>query len=75
MASNKFIFALKKKKSKYNNKKEPGVIDKIQHKKRLSSQEFLNVYSSLWKEGPAVQYQNPDSRVRDYQKINDEQNP
>ena len=75
MASNKFIFALKRKKSKYNNKKEPGVIDKIQHEKRLSSQEFLNVYSSLWKEGPSVRYQNPDSQVRYSQRINDEQNP
>jgi len=75
MASNKFICALKSKKNKRNNKKRPEVINKIQQEKRLTSQEFLNVYNSLWKEGPEVHYQNPDSRVRHFQKINDEQNP
>jgi phage gp16-like protein len=29
-------------------------IDKIQRQERLSSEEFLKVYDTLWKEGPKV---------------------
>ena len=49
--------------------------NKIQKQKRLSSNEFLSVYDSLWKEGPKVQYQNPDARVRHFQSITEYQNP
>jgi hypothetical protein len=49
--------------------------NKIQEQKRLSSNEFLSVYDSLWKEGPKVQYQNPDDRVRQFQSITRNQNP
>jgi hypothetical protein len=49
--------------------------NKIQKQKRLSSNEFLSVYDSLWKEGPKVQYQNPDARVKHFQSINRYQNP
>ncbi len=31
-------------------------IRKIKKQKRLSSQEFLKVYDSLWKEGPQTKY-------------------
>ncbi|MGD0644115.1 MAG: hypothetical protein ABSA75_04350 [Candidatus Bathyarchaeia archaeon] len=34
---------------------------KIQKQKRLSSQEFLKVYDTIWKEGPKTAYQSPDS--------------
>ena len=36
-------------------------ISKIQNSKKLSSQEFLKVYDTLWKEGPKTAYQNPNS--------------
>jgi len=49
--------------------------NKIQKQKRLSSNEFLSVYDSLWKEGPKVQYQNPDERIRHFQSIIKYQNP
>jgi hypothetical protein len=49
--------------------------NKIQKQKRLSSTEFLSVYDSLWREGPKVQYQNPDERIRHFQSINKYQDP
>ena len=70
MAS-KFVYTLERKKN--NGKKV--VINKIRTKTRLSSQEFLSVYNSLWKEGPVVHYQNPDSQLRHYKAVNEEQNP
>jgi hypothetical protein len=36
-------------------------LTKIQNHKKLSSKEFLNVYDSIWKEGPKTTYQNPDA--------------
>ena len=77
MFKDNVINALKDKKSTDNNDDETIVkaADKIQKQKRLSSNEFLKVYDSLWKEGPAVKYQNPDARVRHFQLINDSQNP
>jgi hypothetical protein len=69
MAS-KFVYTLKRK-----NENKNKVIDKIKTQTRLSSQEFLDVYNSIWKEGPPVHYQNPDSRVRYYKAVNEEQNP
>lgn len=77
MFKDNVINALKDKKSTDNNDNE--TIDKaaikIQKQKRLSSKEFLSVYNSLWKEGPAVKYQNPDERVRHFQSLNGSQNP
>jgi hypothetical protein len=32
--------------------------------KRLSSKDFLEKFDTMWKEGPKVKYQNPDSWVR-----------
>ncbi len=40
---------------------------KIEKEKKLSSKEFLEVYNSLWKAGPAIRYINPDCRIRDVQ--------
>jgi hypothetical protein len=34
---------------------------KNQQQKRLSSQEFLKMYDTMWREGPRTEYQNPDS--------------
>jgi len=34
---------------------------KIQNHKRLSSQEFLKVYDTIWQEGPKTFYKNPDA--------------
>ena len=72
MFKDNVINALKDKKSTDNNDDETVVkaADKIQKQKRLSSNEFLKVYDSLWKEGPTVKYQNPDARVRHFQSIN-----
>jgi len=30
---------------------------------RMSSQEFLEIYDKMWKQGPIVKYQNPDNWV------------
>jgi hypothetical protein len=69
MFKDNVINALKVKKSTDNNDNETidKAANKIQKQKRLSSKEFLSVYNSLWKEGPAVKYQNPDERVRHFQ--------
>ena len=62
MFKDKFIEALKGSKDKdLEDKVISGALDKIQRQKRLSSDEFLKVYDTLWKEGPAVKYQNPDA--------------
>jgi peptidoglycan hydrolase CwlO-like protein len=62
----KMLKALKSKKNK--DKKTIQAIKKIEKQKRLSSEEFIKVYDSLWKNGPSVKFQNPDSweRPRDY---------
>ena len=44
-------------------------IEKIENKERLSSQEFLKVYDTLWKEGAPIKYQNPDGRTRQVQSV------
>ena len=40
------------------------VIGKIQEQKRLSSKEFLKVHDAIWKDGPKIRYQCPDSWSR-----------
>jgi hypothetical protein len=69
MFKDKLIGALKDKKSIDNNddKEMVKAINKIQEQRRLSSQEFLSIYNSLWKAGPTVKYQNPDAQVRQLQ--------
>lgn len=53
---------------KIKDKKTIQAMAKIDKQKRLSSEEFIKVYDSLWKDGPSVKFQNPDSweRARDY---------
>jgi precorrin-6x reductase len=62
----KMLKALESKKNK--DKKIIRAITKIERQKGLSSEEFIKVYNSLWKDGPSVKFQNPDSweRARDY---------
>ena len=62
----KLLKALKSKKTK--DKKTIQAMTEIEGQKRLSSEEFMKVYDSLWKDGPSVKFQNPDSweRARDY---------
>ena len=36
-------------------------ISKIQEHKRLSSEEFLKVYDTIWQEGPKTGYKNPEN--------------
>jgi len=35
------------------------IINKLKKQKKLSSDEFLLVYNSIWQKGPEVKYQNP----------------
>ena len=37
-------------------------IEKIRKNKRLSTCELFKVYDALWKEGPKVKYESPDTR-------------
>jgi len=76
MVNDRFIKALRNKtKSDRNNKESIAkAISKIQGKERLSKEEFLSVYNSLWKEGPSVRYQHPDSAAR-YQSTKADQSP
>jgi hypothetical protein len=60
---------------KLDDKELSLAITKMQKQKRLSSKEFLEVYNSLRQEGPTIQYQNPDARVRELQSLNQEPNP
>jgi hypothetical protein len=77
MFKDKLIGTLEGKKMTDSNDKEKLVtaINKIQKQKRLSSQEFLSIYDSVWKKGPTVQYQNPDERVRHSHSTKEDQNP
>ena len=61
MFKEKFIELLKSKNENTQNKQTAKAIDKIKKEKRLSSEEFQKVYDSLWKEGPAIKYQNPNA--------------
>lgn len=38
---------------------KPKVVAKKMKQKRLTSEEFLRIYETLWKEGPKVKYVNP----------------
>lgn len=52
------------KRSKNGDKPEVKTLQamtKIRKHKRLSSQEFQNVYDAIWQEGPKTEYKNPDS--------------
>jgi hypothetical protein len=62
MFKDKFLEALKQSKnSQTEDNKTIRTLDKIQRQKRLSSEEFLKVHDTLWKEGPSVKHQSPDA--------------
>lgn len=77
MFEDKIISALKDRKNteKLEDKEIFQAMAKIKKQKRLSSQEFLKVYNTLWQEGPTIQYQNPDVRVREHQSLNNTPDP
>ena len=70
MLKNRLLDALKNK----NTKKPDGSVSqaaaKIENQKRLSTQEILKVYETIWQEGPKVKYQNPGAKEREPQFIN-----
>ncbi len=37
------------------------VMTKMKQQKRLSSEEFLKVYDTIWQQGPTTKYQTPDA--------------
>jgi len=63
MFKDKLLDLLKSKND--DGKKIIQVTPKIEKRKRLSSEEFLKGYDTLWKEGPSVKYQNPESWNKD----------
>ena len=66
LSKNRFLNALKIKGNQNPADQEMAkAFSKIENQKRLSSQEFRNVYDSIWKAGPSVGYQSPDGRVRE----------
>jgi hypothetical protein len=54
-----------------NSEKQDGEIsratEKIEKQERLSSQEFLKVYETIWQAGPTIKYENPCAREREEQ--------
>ncbi len=48
-------------------------VAKMENQERLSTEEFLKVYETLWREGPIIKYQSPVARERELEVIN--QNP
>ena len=63
MFRDKVVEALKSKNG--DDKKTIQTMNKIENQKRLSSEEFFQVYDTLRKEGPYVKYHNPDSWNKD----------
>jgi hypothetical protein len=49
-----------------NSNRWKNVVKKSSHK-RMSSQEFLEIYKNLWKEGPKVKYRNPEGWIENRQ--------
>ena len=61
VSKDKLLKALKHSKTRSKcNDETARAIAKMGSKKRLSSQEFLKVYDTLWQEGPRAKYQTPD---------------
>jgi hypothetical protein len=60
MFKDKLLNALRSKPENENNTEIIRITKKIEKQKRLSSQEFLKAYDSLYKEGPKTKYQNPE---------------
>ena len=61
MFKDKLLNALRSKpQAEENNEENLCITKKIEKQKRLSSQEFLKAYDTLYKEGPKTKYQNPE---------------
>ena len=73
MLRNRLLDSLKNANRDKPDQKITQVIAKIENQKRLTSQEFLKVYETIWQKGPSINYQNPGAREREPQYIN--QNP
>ncbi len=73
MLGNRLIDSFKNINKTKQNKKMAQAVAKMENQKRLSSQEFLNLYESIWQNGPSITCQNLGARERQAQFIN--QNP
>ena len=61
MFRDKLLNALRSKpQTEESNQDVLRIVKKIEKQKRLSSQEFLKAYDTLYKEGPKTKYQNPE---------------
>jgi hypothetical protein len=66
MLTERFLKALKQPKDeKQNDQTLQVAATKIQNQKRLSSKEFLSTWDTIRKDGPSVQYKNPNAWRRD----------
>lgn len=66
MSENRFIDALKKRKSGDKSSEDMStVISKMQNGKKLSTIEFQKVYELLHADGPRIKYQNTDAAIRE----------
>jgi hypothetical protein len=64
MFKDRMLEALKRSKKRSKDAKTARAIAKMGSQQRLSSQEFLKIYDSLWEEGPQVKHQTPDESAR-----------
>lgn len=69
MLTNRLLDAFKNKNRDSQDQKITQVVTKMENQKRLSSQEFLKVYETIWQNGPSITYQNPGAREREPQFI------
>jgi hypothetical protein len=62
-----------------NSEKQDGEIsratEKIEKQERLSSQEFLKVYETIWQAGPTIKYEKPCAREMEGQLLGKVPNP
>jgi len=62
MFKNRLLETLKRSQNGKNSDDETfRAMAKIQKHRRLSSQEFLKVYDTIWQEGPKTFYKNPEN--------------
>jgi hypothetical protein len=60
MFKDRLLEALKHSKKRSKDAETARAIAKMGSQQRLSSQEFLKIYDSLWQEGPRVKHRTPD---------------
>ncbi len=71
MSKARFIDSIKGKNQVINEPEKLKIVLKIEEKKRLSSEEFLKTYDSLWKDGPSISYNKPEVRLREFKTKSD----